>query len=101
MKNLLEWMKWNWDFALIVLLIVLTLASLTQCNSFRSDIKMFKSKTSGIQRTIILYNANGGQIKTWNTTSLIHSDGSGAWFLNENENYVEISGTYIIEEKTK
>ena len=96
MKDLL---KENWGFLISVLFIACGLFSLTKCNGFRSTAKKYTSNTSGLHRTVILYNANGEVIKTWNITSVIEANGDGVWFMNDQEKFIEISGTYIIEEK--
>jgi len=96
MKDLL---KENWGFLVFVLFIICGLFSLTKCNSFRSTAKKYTSSTTGLNRTVILYSANGEVIKTWNITSVIEGNGDGVWFMNDQEKFIAISGTYIIEEK--
>jgi len=94
-----DFLKENWGFLISVLLIACIIFGLTKCNGFRSTAKKYTSNTTGLNRTVILYNANGEVIKTWNITSVIESNGDGVWFMNDQEKFIAISGTYIIEEK--
>ena len=61
--------------------------------------KAIKSRTSGLNRTVRLFDASGKVIQTWNTTSTCESKGNGIWFLDEHDKAVTINGTFIIEEK--
>lgn len=76
-----------------------SLVLLASCNSCRQDFKAYKSHTIGLTRTITLFDANGKAIKVWNTTSTYDNRGTGICFLDENEKFVGINGTFIIEEK--
>lgn len=72
---------------------------LASCNSCRQDIKHLKSQTAGLRRTVTLFDAHGKPIKVWNITSTYNDKGSSIAFLDENEKFVGINGTFIIEEK--
>lgn len=75
------------------------LVLLASCNSCRQDIKNLKSRTSGLNRTVTLFDANGKAIRTWNITSTYKTAGTGIDFIDEHEKFVAINGTFIIEEK--
>jgi hypothetical protein len=94
-----DFLKENWGIIFFVSFIIGMLFGLTKCNGFRSTAKKYTSNTTGLNRTVILYSANGEVIKTWNITSTIESNCDGVWFMNEQEKFIAISGTYIIEEK--
>lgn len=83
----------------VVSVIVALLALLASCNSTRQDIKRIKSNTTGISRTVTLYDANGKPIKSWQFDSTYDSTGTGINFLDKNEKFIAINGTFIIEEK--
>ncbi|MCX7424105.1 MAG: hypothetical protein NTW96_00455 [Planctomycetia bacterium] len=53
----------------------------------------------GIERTITLLDANGKTIKVWNINSTYQTAGTGINFLDKNDKFVAINGTFIIEEK--
>ncbi len=82
-----------------ILLAVICLGLLASCNSCRQEVKRWKSNSVGIERTIILFDANGKVIKTWNIDSTCQSTGTGISFLDKNEKFVAINGTFIVEEK--
>lgn len=71
----------------------------TGCNGCRNNWKHFKSNTVGIGRTVTLYNANGGVIKSWEIDSKVEDKGGTCQFLNNKGKSATISGTFIIEEK--
>lgn len=71
---------------------------LTGCNSCRNDYKHWVSDKFGLERHVVLYNANGETIKEWDTTSKIEYNGSTCYFISDGK-VVSISGTYIVEEK--
>ena len=75
------------------------LVLLSSCNSCRQNFKAIKSQTSGLNRTVRLFDASGKVIQAWNITSTCESKGNGIWFLDEHEKAVTINGTFIIEEK--
>jgi len=75
------------------------LALLASCNSCRQDIKAIKSRTSGLQRTVTLFDANGKPIRVWNINSTYQTAGTGINFLDKDEKFVAINGTFIVEEK--
>ena len=72
---------------------------MASCNSCRQDVKRLKSGTVGINRTITLFSANGNVIKSWDINSTYSDKGSSVSFLDANEKFVAINGTFIIEEK--
>lgn len=72
---------------------------MTSCNSCRQDIKSLKSRTSGLSRTVTLFDASGKVIRTWNITSTYRPSGTGIDFIDEHEKFVAINGTFIVEEK--
>jgi len=75
------------------------LALLASCNSCRQDVKSIKSRTVGLQRTVTLFDANGKPIKVWNIKSTYNNQGTGITFLDKDEKFVGINGTFIVEEK--
>lgn len=79
--------------------LIVAMALLATCNSCRQDIKSLKSRTSGLNRTVTLFDANGKAIRTWNITSTYRTAGTGIDFIDEHEKFVAINGTFIIEEK--
>lgn len=76
-----------------------SLVLLASCNSCRQDIKAIKSRTAGINRTVTLYDANGKLVRSWDINSTYQTAGTGINFLDKNEKFVAINGTFIIEEK--
>ena len=83
----------------VVSVIVGVLVLFASCNSTRQKIKTFKSQTVGISRTVTLFDANGKPIKSWEIDSTYQNDGTGINFLDKNEKFTAINGTFIIEEK--
>ncbi len=82
-----------------IVLAVICIGLLASCNSCRQEFKRVKSNSVGIERTITLFDANGKVIKTWNIDSTYNASGTGISFLDKNEKFVAINGTFIIEEK--
>lgn len=76
-----------------------SLVLLASCNGCRQDFNRIKSTTVGIERTITLLDANGKTIKVWNINSTYQTAGTGINFLDKNNKFVAINGTFIIEEK--
>ena len=83
----------------VISAIVGVLVLLASCNSTRQKIKTFKSQTVGIRRTITLFDAYGKPIKSWEIDSTYQNEGTGINFLDKNEKFTAINGTFIIEEK--
>lgn len=83
----------------IIVGVIICLALVASCNSCRQDVKVIKSRTVGIPRTVTLFDANGKAIKVWNITSTCDNHGTGIHFLDQNEKFVAINGTFIVEEK--
>ena len=83
----------------IVSVIVAALVLLASCNSTRQKLKTIKSNTVGISRTVTLFDANGKPIKSWEIDSTYQNDGTGVNFLDKNDKFTAINGTFIIEEK--
>ena len=79
--------------------VICCLVLLASCNSCRQDIKNLKSRTSGLNRTVTLFDANGKAIRVWNITSTYQTSGTGINFIDEHEKFVAINGTFIVEEK--
>ena len=71
----------------------------TGCNGCSNYWKHVKSNTLGIERSVTLYNDNGGTIKAWTTSSKVEDKGGTCYFINKDGKVVTISGTFIIEEK--
>ncbi len=82
-----------------IVLGVICLGLLASCNSCRQEFKRIKSNSTGIERTVTLFDANGKIIKVWNIDSTYQSPGTGINFIDKNEKFVAINGTFIIEEK--
>jgi hypothetical protein len=83
----------------VVSVILCVLVLLASCNSTRQSIKRIKSNTVGISRTITLFDANGKPIKSWETDSTYENAGTGINFLDKNEKFIAINGTFVVEEK--
>jgi hypothetical protein len=79
--------------------VVISLGLLVSCNSCRQDLKSITSHTVGIKRTVTLFDANGKVIKLWNINSTYQTSGTGINFLDNDEKFVAINGTFIVEEK--
>jgi hypothetical protein len=82
-----------------ILLAVICLGLLASCNSCRQDFNRIKSNSVGIERTVTLYDSNGNVIRFWNINSTYQSSGTGINFIDKNEKFVAINGTFIVEEK--
>ena len=82
-----------------ILLAVIAVGLLASCNGCRQDFKRIKSSSVGIERTITLFDASGKVIKTWNIDSTYKTAGTGIDFIDKNEKFVAINGTFIVEEK--
>lgn len=82
----------------LYLFLCLLLFSISGCASCRNDIKHMKSSWVGLDRHIILYDANGKVIREWTTTSKVEDKGGTVWFLVEGKAYT-VSGTFVVEEK--
>jgi hypothetical protein len=90
----------NFTTALLIFIASLGgLVLLSSCNSCRQDMKAIKSRTSGLQRTVTLFDANGKPIRVWNINSTYQTAGTGINFLDKDEKFVAINGTFIVEEK--
>lgn len=83
----------------IVSVIVAVLALLASCNSTRQTVKTIKSNTTGIIRTVTLFDANGKPIRSWEIDSTYKANGTGIDFLDKNDKFIAINGTFIVEEK--
>jgi hypothetical protein len=83
----------------IVLAVVIGLGMLASCNGCRQDFKRIKSTSVGIERTVTLFDASGKVIKVWQIDSTYQSSGTGINFIDKNEKFVAINGTFIVEEK--
>jgi len=66
--------------------------------SQRKSIKHAKSDLVGLKRTITLYDCSGKPIRQWEGRFKVEMQGSTASFIDDDDNEVKISGTYIIEE---
>jgi hypothetical protein len=82
-----------------VALAIIAVGLLASCNGCRQDFKRIKSTSVGIERTITLFDATGKVIKVWNIDSTYQSSGTGINFIDKNEKFVAINGTFIVEEK--
>ena len=80
----------------IFLCVVVMVAS---CNSTRQNVKMIKSNTVGITRTVTLFDAHGKPIKSWEIDSTYDTKGTGITFFDKNDKFIAVNGTFIIEEK--
>lgn len=83
----------------IVSVLVCVAVLIASCNSTRQNVKMIKSNTVGITRTVTLFDANGKPIKSWEIDSTYYAKGTGINFLDKNDKFTAINGTFIIEEK--
>jgi hypothetical protein len=80
----------------VLLCVVVLIAS---CNSTRQNLKTIKSNTVGISRVVTLFDANGKPIRSWEIDSTYKTSGTGIDFLDKNDKFTAINGTFIIEEK--
>jgi len=83
--------------ALLAIGLAGTLA-ITGCGEISNGLKHLHSSFTGLNRTITLYNANGGVIQTWHTQAKVEDNGGTCYFLDNNDKAVTISGTFIIQE---
>ncbi len=68
-------------------------------NSTRQTLKGITSRVSGLERKVTLFDANGKMIRSWDINSTYRADGTGIDFIDKNEKFVAINGTFIVEEK--
>ena len=54
---------------------------------------------TNLDSEIALFDANGKPIKSWEIDSTYDTRGTGISFLDKNEKFTAINGTFIIEEK--
>ena len=69
------------------------------CNSTRQHVKTIKSNTVGITRVVTLFDANGKPIRSWEIDSTYKASGTGIDFIDKNDKFTAINGTFIVEEK--
>jgi hypothetical protein len=81
---------------IIAVAIILTATGCGRVENFWSGVKSY---TGTIDRTVILYNANGQPIKQWNTNNEIEYSGPVAKFIDKEGSTVRISGTFVVEGK--
>ena len=80
-----------------VLMLILCCTMLSGC-AMINTVKHAQSSWIGLNRTITLYSGDGQIIKQWQTRSKVEDQGGSAYFLVDGK-AINISGTYIIEEK--
>ena len=83
----------------IVSVLICVAVLIASCNSTRQNMKTLKSNTVGISRTVTLFDANGKAIRSWEIDSTYDTRGTGINFLDKNDKFTAINGTFIIEEK--
>lgn len=83
----------------LTLAVAIAAALLAGCGQVDSVVSSAKSTVGMLDRTVTVYNANGGVIKVWQTTNQIEYAGPVAAFIDKNGTNVRVSGTFIIEGK--
>ena len=83
----------------VVAVMCSALLCLTGCGSWHIFTKHLHSSTTGLNRKITLYSANGGIIREWVTTTAVEDKGGTCFFLDANDKNVTVSGTFIIQEQ--
>ena len=78
--------------------LLLTLAALAGCAKLEKSSRHIQSSFVGLDRTITLYDANGGVIGRWNTRAYVEARGPVCAFLDSANKEVKISGTFIIRQ---
>lgn len=69
------------------------------CKGYEQTFKTIKSSTVGMNRTIILYDCNGGAIRKWEGNINIDAQQSSfARFVLDGKTY-QISGIIVVEEQ--
>ena len=68
-------------------------------NSTRQTLKGITSRVSGLERKVTLFDSSGKPIRSWDINSTYRADGTGIDFIDKNEKFVAINGTFIVEEK--
>lgn len=71
--------------------------ALSACGRIDNEINSLKSAAGMLKRTVTLYDANGGTIKTWTTTNQIEYSGAMAAFVDDKGTNVRVAGTFVIE----
>jgi hypothetical protein len=52
-----------------------------------------------LERKVTLFDSSGKPIRSWDINSTYRADGTGIDFIDKNEKFVAINGTFIVEEK--
>lgn len=81
------------------LLIVALLLVFVQPASCRNEWKHAVSNFRGLNRRIVLYDANGQPIRQWETQAKVEDKGGTCYFLDAKGKAITISGTFVIEEQ--
>lgn len=75
---------------------------LTGCAAFQRGCVATQADIFALQRSIVLYSANGDTIKIWSVKTTIKAEHGGCyWFLDDENNMVGACGTLLTEEKQK
>jgi len=78
-------------------LVLIGLSLMLSGYSVMNQVKHIESNLIGLNRTITLYNGQGGIIKQWHTRSKVEDKGGTCYFLVDRKAII-ISGTFVIEE---
>lgn len=76
-----------------------SLLFLSSCESCNKEFRHMKSSMVGLDRHIVLYSADGKEIRKWDTRSMVEMDGGSASWIGNDGKEIKIAGTFIIEEK--
>jgi hypothetical protein len=71
----------------------------TGCSGCNNKIKHIQSNWVGLSREIVLYGADGHEIRKWSTKATVEDKGGTCYFLDGSGKAVIVSGTFVIEEK--
>lgn len=84
--------------AILILAIIFLVWWMVFPASFHNEVKHIVASSSGLQRTITLYNCDGKPIQTWKTKAKVEDKGGTCYFLYEGR-AVTVSGTFTIIEE--
>lgn len=69
------------------------------CESCDKQIKHMKSGISGLNRTVTVYDYEGGQIKKWSGKFMVERTGNGFAWIDNNDKEIKVSGGIVIIEE--
>ena len=83
---------------MLFLISILAMFLLQSCSGCETQWKHTKSNWFGLERVVVLYDANGKEIKRWKGDLQVENHGGSVSFVLDGKTII-VSGTFTIEEQ--